>query len=210
MRVMTAEQLDARLRHIMDCSFGEAGGSFRHPLTEYKGKTLNEKIAFQYADETRRLQSAFQKIKNPTPAQIKVHDARMDEVRSNMVSEMSLARRHRRNQNWINRMQRVGGMACLSMFLSLCGGVASISLSGKESQRKPATMVFGAICAISTIVSWGCLGEENRLSRSNRRIQKELENWHTLNPAEKEKIKQKELYSVHMGLIGFLETFQHT
>ena len=156
------------------------------------------------------MQSAFQKIKNPTPAQIKVHDARMDEVRSNMVSEMSLAHRHRRNQNWINRMQRVGGMACLSMFLSLCGGVVSISLSGKESQRKPATMVFGAICAISTIVSWGCLGEENRLSRSNRRIQKELENWHTLNSAEKEKIKQKELYSVHMGLSGFLETFQHT
>ena len=126
------------------------------------------------------------------------------------LDQMHLIDRHNKNKIWVNRMSRMGTIACLSTMFSFGAGMMSIPFAGKEPQKNPITVSFGAVCALSLMMSWGSVLEMERLERSNRRIVKSLSKWRQLKPKEKEKVKERELYSVHQGLSGFLETFQYT
>ena len=126
------------------------------------------------------------------------------------IDQMHLMERHNKNQVWAGRMSRVGTIACLSTMISFGAGMISVPLVDKEPQKNPITVTFGSICALSLVASWGSVLEMERLERSNRRIVKSLNKWNRLKPSEKKKVKERELYSVHQGLSGFLETFQYT
>ena len=210
MRVLTQEQLDARYQRVLDCLIDGEKEPFHRPLEGYAGATLYDKIGYKWADEENRLQDSFKKIIYPTPAQTKAYDQKAKALRADLVTQMNLVRRHDRNQKWAKRMRYIGVVACLSALVSLCGGVVSIPSSNKAPQKNPATIAMGTIFALSVMLSWGSAWEVGRLDRANRRIEKGLKKWHILTPAQKEKITNRELYSLHMGLSGFLETFQYT
>ena len=209
MRVITQDQLDERYQRVSDCAIDGKKEPFHRPLSEYDGKTLLEKIGYKNTDEMNRLRSEFEKIQNPTEADKKSYQRKLDENKEDFVTQLRLVSRHDKNKSWLPRMQNMAVISCLSAVLTLYGGVVSAALSKDKASKNPITMTFGTICALSTIATWGGLWEMRRLEKDSRSIKKNLMRWHTLSPSDKDKVREHLNSSHHMGFSGFLETFTY-
>lgn len=209
MRVITQDQLDERYQRVSGYAIDGEKEPFNRPLSEYDGKTLQEKLGYKNADEMKRLRLEFEKIQNPTEADKKSYKRKLDENQEDFVTQLRLISRRDRNKSWLPRMQNIAIISCLSAVLTLHGGVVSATFSKDKTHKNPITLTMGAICGLSVIACWGSLLEMRRLEKNNRKIKRDLLNWHTLSQSKKDKVRDHLNSSYHMGISGFWETFEH-
>ncbi|MBR6412141.1 MAG: hypothetical protein IKS41_03145 [Alphaproteobacteria bacterium] len=209
-RVITQEQLDERYQRISDYQFNSNTASFYRPLATYPGETLQERVMCRYIGGSRYQQIAFQGKKNLSDFEVKKHKEESKEKKEDIDGQMGLANRHDKNLVWIKRMKKIGIIAGWATLLSLGCGMATTSFADKKTRKNPLTMTFGTVCALSLITCGVSSLEVKRLKNSNRRIENSLDAWYILKPEERERVKNRDLYTIHMGLSGFLETFQYS
>lgn len=196
-RVITQEQLDERYRRISDYQLNLNTSSSYRPLATYPGETLQERVMCRYVDRSLDFEA-------------KKYKGKLKEKEEDINGQMGLANRYGKNLGWIKRMRRVGIITGWAALLSFSCGMLTTSFSDKETRKNPLTMTFGTMCALSLITCGVSSLEIKRLKNSNRRIENSLDAWYILRPEERERAKNRDLYTIHMGLSGFLETFQYT
>jgi len=201
-KTTSAQDLAERKARVLDANVPPKES--RHPLMEYDGDTLTQKVQKKSIEEERRLRTTFLKIKSPTEGDLLHYQNQVSRHEEDTVIQMCLANRHDKNEVWQGRFRKAGVWACLGTMISLYGCLVAMVATPEKSAKR---QLAGLACVATLAASWGCTLEMNRLERANRKIRNHLNSWDTLKPTEKYRFSQKVFAPEHMGLSGFFETF---